>query len=54
MHSNSEDQREKAADISPNVSPEQLRPVGDLWKKKRLAAGPVIENAVVCSLTVHM
>lgn len=30
MHSNSEDQREKAADISPNVSPEQLRPVGDL------------------------
>lgn len=34
MHSNSEDQRAKAADISPNVSPEQLRPVGDLWKKK--------------------
>lgn len=34
MHSNSEDQRQKAADISANVSPEQLRPVGDLWKKK--------------------
>lgn len=46
MQSNSEEQREKATDIYLNVSPEQTRPVGDLWKKKkkRLAAGPVIET----------
>lgn len=35
MQSNSEEQREKATDTSPNISPEQTRPVGDLWKKKK-------------------
>lgn len=48
MQSNSEEQREKATDISLNVSPEQTQLVVDLWKKKkkkkRLAAGPVIET----------
>lgn len=34
MQSNSEDQRENATDISLNVSPEQTRPVGDLFFKK--------------------
>lgn len=55
MQSNSEEQREKATENSLNVSPEQTRPVGDLWKKQKTARRWTSDwNAVVCSRTVHM
>lgn len=44
MQSNSEEQREKATDISLNVSPEQTQLVVDLGKKKKKKNGSPLDQ----------